>query len=29
MKSPARRSATKKDALEPLRFLLLHSFYSR
>jgi hypothetical protein len=29
MKSPARRSAAKKDALEPPRFPLLCSFYSR
>jgi hypothetical protein len=29
MKSPARRSAAEKDALEPLRFPPLWSFYSR
>ena len=29
MESPARQSAAKKDALEPPRFPLLCSFYSR
>ena len=28
MESSARRSAAEKDALEPPRFPLLHSFYS-